>query len=991
MNCFSRTIGTFTMLLALSGATQAIAQEQTVRVAFRQITPLEADPGSVVMAVLDVENLSQDSRRFQPAVELPSRWQLVFPEQPFTLALKASTVRFISLSVPAEAQAGPHTVRFTLTDSLAHRVLAVDSLTITVRSKRQVLLEVTGPPPFVAAGMPYEATVLVSNEGNVREEVTLFAAAEPGFSASPDSIHVSVGPFSTEATTVTVQTPVEVSRQFVHALRITGRTADGQALHASEALDVIPQVSRVSDPYRRLPVEASVGTAYESDVAHPQFSVTGGTGSVFSSSDRLDFVLRGPDQLRNSMLGEMDEYWLRYSATRYRLHAGDDVYTLSPLTEVGIRGMGARGDATLGRLSLGAYGHETRYYAPGEQQFGAYTSYSLLNGLDLGTNYLAKTGRLDGHLATLRVQAEPWTNVSVDAEAGADLAASDDNRAFSVNVRAQQGRLGVNGRWLRAGGNFASSYRSVDFLSGSARLQVASRLFLESSFFDQQRNAFSNPLLELDQRTRTLRVGARYSSLLSLFYHYNGYFENGDTERQDRAVQADVRIPLAFVSLSSRVEAGERAYRLLEDHFTYLRYDVSLFLNPVAGQSLQATFTHDLDRNPVSGEPQHRQGLNVSLGLNLNRVLRANAALTHSWYTSGVDARFTNADLLLSYTLPASHRITLRGRLLRFGQASVETDHALSLQYVIPLNMPLGRASSSGTIQGRIYDVTTGAGLENVLLKAGNQAVLSGKDGRYAFVGIPPDAYTLEVDRGSIGVDRTTAQPTPMQIMLDGGRSVEMDVGVTAAAVLSGQVARYTHEGTSLSAEGQLVRAGGQRGIIVEVTDGDEVQRRLTNAQGGFSFTNLRPGRWTLSVVQTDLSDLYFLEQDTVTLALSPGEHREVELRVLPVERTIRLVGGGDLTLGTSEPAEASEPAAAQTDRTDEVLRYHTVLATDGGLMNIARQVYDDAALWPKIWQANLDQIEHPDNLRTGIRLRIPPKAPLTAAEQAALNRYLAR
>jgi nucleoid-associated protein YgaU len=59
-------------------------------------------------------------------------------------------------------------------------------------------------------------------------------------------------------------------------------------------------------------------------------------------------------------------------------------------------------------------------------------------------------------------------------------------------------------------------------------------------------------------------------------------------------------------------------------------------------------------------------------------------------------------------------------------------------------------------------------------------------------------------------------------------------------------------------------------------------------------------------------------------------------------------------------------------------------------LWNIAKKksIYDNAFLWPKIWQDNRDKIRDPDLIYTGQRLRIPPNAPLTSAEKVAEKSY---
>jgi predicted nuclease with TOPRIM domain len=61
-------------------------------------------------------------------------------------------------------------------------------------------------------------------------------------------------------------------------------------------------------------------------------------------------------------------------------------------------------------------------------------------------------------------------------------------------------------------------------------------------------------------------------------------------------------------------------------------------------------------------------------------------------------------------------------------------------------------------------------------------------------------------------------------------------------------------------------------------------------------------------------------------------------------------------------------------------------------LWNIARKrdIYDNAWLWPRIWQANRDKIRDPDIIHPGQRLQVPPKGDgsMSSNEQTAANRY---
>jgi len=59
-------------------------------------------------------------------------------------------------------------------------------------------------------------------------------------------------------------------------------------------------------------------------------------------------------------------------------------------------------------------------------------------------------------------------------------------------------------------------------------------------------------------------------------------------------------------------------------------------------------------------------------------------------------------------------------------------------------------------------------------------------------------------------------------------------------------------------------------------------------------------------------------------------------------------------------------------------------------LWNIAKKkkIYDNAFLWPKIYQGNRDKIKDADVIEPGWVLKIPPKAPLTNEEKSAERSY---
>jgi len=62
-------------------------------------------------------------------------------------------------------------------------------------------------------------------------------------------------------------------------------------------------------------------------------------------------------------------------------------------------------------------------------------------------------------------------------------------------------------------------------------------------------------------------------------------------------------------------------------------------------------------------------------------------------------------------------------------------------------------------------------------------------------------------------------------------------------------------------------------------------------------------------------------------------------------------------------------------------------------LWNISKKktIYNDAWMWPKIWQGNRDKIKDPDLIYPGQKLSIPSAGPMTAGEKAAAKSYYSK
>jgi hypothetical protein len=92
-----------------------------------------------------------------------------------------------------------------------------------------------------------------------------------------------------------------------------------------------------------------------------------------------------------------------------------------------------------------------------------------------------------------------------------------------------------------------------------------------------------------------------------------------------------------------------------------------------------------------------------------------------------------------------------------------------------------------------------------------------------------------------------------------------------------------------------LRQGRGLANTLVEITEGEEVLRQLTDEKGGFSFEDIRPGEWKLKVYDHDLPIHHSLEQEEFQIDLKPGEEKEVTARVTPRLRPIQIIDQGEI------------------------------------------------------------------------------------------------
>ncbi len=123
---------------------------------------------------------------------------------------------------------------------------------------------------------------------------------------------------------------------------------------------------------------------------------------------------------------------------------------------------------------------------------------------------------------------------------------------------------------------------------------------------------------------------------------------------------------------------------------------------------------------------------------------------------------------------------------------------------------------------------------------------------------------------------------------------------ITGTVVLYGSKEQALGDTTT-----SLIDMGGKSGVFLELTNGTDYNRRVTDNRGNFSFTDIRPGKWTLKVIGGDIPEYHVVVPESTVIDAMPGEKKAITIELKPKLRTIKILQEG--TVIQEGPAKAEQ------------------------------------------------------------------------------------
>jgi hypothetical protein len=178
------------------------------------------------------------------------------------------------------------------------------------------------------------------------------------------------------------------------------------------------------------------------------------------------------------------------------------------------------------------------------------------------------------------------------------------------------------------------------------------------------------------------------------------------------------------------------------------------------------------------------------------------------------------------------------------------------------------------------------------MIQLGSQVTVTDAKGRYAFSSDSENPVILNLAGSRATAGMVPMRDLPMTISPRIGHTSNFDIALTPSGRLEGKLRRFVnppgfqHGSPPVPVEDSL----GLPRARLELVQGAETRRALSNARGEFAFTDLRPGEWRLKVVEDDLPEFSYVEGDSVVVTVLPGQRTHADVNVLPRRRKITIV-----------------------------------------------------------------------------------------------------
>ncbi|MBN2655983.1 MAG: hypothetical protein JXR86_02910 [Spirochaetales bacterium] len=910
------------ILLIYSGA--LLAGQAAFFIKPADLTAIVSEPGTLVTRVFFVTSKKAGENSFDFDVKLPEGWRLVMGQETLELGPEAEEMTFLSFYIPHDAPAGIHELTYTVTNHDTQKELDYFIFPVEVLSRRDYDLELLEQPAFSIAGDTFRLSYRIRNAGNEEMRFILKGTAQDSFDFSMDKRYITLSPGESRTVNVFVETDPRLSRTARTLFRLEVIPEDDEVAAVSRAalVDVYPRVTGKEEPYHTIPATLAIDPVFEhgeTDLFGIQLELSGKGSLDLEGNTDFSFFFKRPLNRQSQLTQEREEYRIELKADEWSVLLGDGYYSLSALTESSRFGRGVRVEKELGDFTLGSFYLMNEDSVPLFEETALYAGYapSLKNLFAL--NYLNRVKESSEDFFSLEGHVTPHDKNVLDFEYAAEAGKVIDD-SWSLSLGGSGERVSYRFKYLHSDPDFGGTNQDIDLFNSVLSFKLDRSL------------SFSATL----GRTYN-HLDREYPALQDYLQTRLNWKVNGETGLQAywKTALADDRLPLpekwydsetlgirfsrtvGKLKLNSFLEYGKYDDYEASEKLNIEKYGLSLDLPLGEKQSVNSSLSFTRDEADSLDKVFSLFSLSWSLSLPADMTLSLNYKTVNyrSSYFSGSD----ELNLGVRHRFSNDSTLSVLGRYAPPRESDDKTAFSLNVEYRTPLEIPVFRRDDIERLEGTVFYGKTGEPIPNVILRIGSSVAISDSYGRFVFHSLKPGDYEIYLDGSSLDETLITADEFPQNLKIKSREENHLDVVVIESSTIAGQVSVYEPKrilANYESGEREYEEPYGLSGVLIELSQGDDVKYAVTDSRGRFFVSRLRPGIWNIRADNKALPENHYFEKDEITVELDAEDEEKIEIRVFSRVRSIIFIDEDDIQEMTEELSDSptGEPPSEGND-----------------------------------------------------------------------------
>lgn len=859
----------------------------------------EIKPGNYFSLFIEVnKNFDNSFPENVAGLKLPPGWS-VLSEKKFD---RQTGVRYMyTISTSKNTPSQKYYLEFGL--FVRDQIIAFKSIDVDVSENYNIEVVSLKKIDHVLEGDTLVTPFLIQNLGNTAERLKLSTTL-----GTLDFEDIIVEANANQVVKVTQIIPLTNQSSWQISSDITILSENKKPIYNVISIPVYSDRENKVDYHLRLPITVGVNHlnysfGNEKSKAF-RFDLAGRGFLDFDKKHFIDFVANGPNNISVPSLGSYDQYTLNYTYKgNSKVELGDFSNRVSNLLEFGRAGRGIKLEHETENSNISLFFQKARFALNQKYAFGA--TYETLVGNRTKIKLSQITKKLsdrNGDFMSNLVSTSgyfKWRKIDLDAEVSVGLAKGKLDLAIYSQAYYRIGRLRIQNRTIRAGKNYHGFYSNSNFFYNSANYLITPKIHLglTSSFSRLNRSfditAYSvSPMSKVHSAYFTYKLNTQHLAVIT--------FTN--QEREDRLEPSSFHYKENFTNVSytynsPRLEVnvqgrfGKSANLLISDnqgkmesYASTLQPNITVTPWFVLGGYFEYQHTSKFSEDNTSQNLFYFGGnvdLNYKDFIRLNFMYRNNYAPDEFFEKRN----FTNATLSFNFK---NHSLSLvGGRSFSPGLSpDLQNTAFFSIKYSVKLNPRIAKNKNIGHLGGKLVGKSDGIPKKGIMVKLGSYKTLTDSSGNFHFNNVYPDKYIFSIPPTFQLAGIKSEKKTPLEVDILADSTVYLEIPLVKTGGVSGELDFRITDKYQYTKEDQSKPV-----VLAKLTNGEETYITSITKNDTYSFKEIKPGDWKLTVYIPGNQKDYEVLNNVSSVKIESSKVEMVNFTLVSIDRKIQNTG----------------------------------------------------------------------------------------------------